>query len=76
MESVVKEEQNTRRRTYSREAPNNMFEPTVSYLRKRIPHSEATRLDRFLCSHATRNATENVIMIRIHNKLRVLSNAR
>ena len=42
-----------------------MLEPTVSYLRKRIPHSEATRLDGFLCSHATRNAAKNVIMIRI-----------
>jgi hypothetical protein len=29
----------------------------VCYLRKRVPEHKATRLNGFLCSHATRNAT-------------------
>jgi hypothetical protein len=29
----------------------------MCYLRKRVPEHKATRLNGFLCSHATRNAT-------------------
>jgi hypothetical protein len=57
---LLVEVKHTKRRTYLRDALKYIrlnFEPTMRYLRKRISEHKATRLNGFLCSHATRNAT-------------------